>query len=146
MILYMHEESNSITFFTESWVKADPEVLYMLQSFPFFEQWRRNWEEDCDTEKQSSSKRYHEQHSSLPWAWLHTSNLALREYKVGCITVLYYIQWYQTTLKGNVWKYKAKKVWLKYISKARRLPAAACKPQGGRVGEDNTGTAKSITT
>lgn len=28
----------------------------------------------------------------------------------------------------------------------RSLPVAACKPQGRRAGEDNTGTAKSITT
>lgn len=30
--------------------------------------------------------------------------------------------------------------------KQQTLPMAACKPQGGRAGEDNTGTAKSITT
>lgn len=80
-----------------SWVKPeDPIVLYVLESFPFFERWGRNREEDSDSAKQSSSTLYHEQHSSLPWAWLHTSNLALREYNVGCIIVLYHIQWYQT--------------------------------------------------
>lgn len=48
-------------------------------------------------------------------------------------------------LKRNVLKYKAKKVWLKYIFKATDIPVVF-KPQGGWVGKDNIGTTKFITT